>query len=85
MFLLVVASISGAIIASSIIDIHKSYNIWDAKGESQPSLANLLTNKIGPFTFGILRVRGWWIIGHFSFWAAILMVVINFLLKEILT
>ena len=78
-FLLLIAAMSGGVVASSVVDVYQNYGMW--KPES--SLEKFWTTSIGPFKLKWMKAETWWRIEHTAFWIAVLIVVGGFLLKGI--
>jgi len=83
-FLLLIAAMAGAIMASSILDVYQNYKVWEAVADSEKdSLDAFWETPIGPFNFKLMVAKRWWFVEHTAFWAAVLLVVGGFLLKGI--
>ncbi len=84
-FLLLIAAMSGGVVASSILDVYQNYKVWEAVPDSEgDSLDTFWETPIGPFNFKLMVAKRWWFIEHTAFWAAVLLVVGGFLLKGII-
>ncbi|MBK7856663.1 MAG: hypothetical protein IPJ79_18775 [Bacteroidetes bacterium] len=75
-----ISAVSGAIIASSILDMYRNYKFWDV-GTSE----NFWSTKIGPHTYKWLLPKHWAMIEHISFWIGITFAVVSTICKELLS
>src|SRR5262245_54900634 len=78
-FLLLIAPMSGGVVASSVVDVYQNYGVW----KTESSLETFWTTSIGPFKLKCMKAKRWWFIEHTAFWVAVLIVVGGFLLKDI--
>jgi len=78
-FLLLVAAMSGGMVASSVVDVYQDYKTWN----TESGLEAFWTTPIGPFKWLRMKVEYWWFIEHTAFWIAVFIVVGGFLLKGI--
>ena len=78
-FLLLIAAMSGGVVASSIVDVYQNYGLW----KEDAGLEKFWTTAIGPFNGKWMFAKTWWRIEHTAFWIAVLIVVGGFLLKGI--
>jgi len=76
-FLLLIAAMSGGVVASSVVDVYQNYGMW----KTETSLETFWTTEIGPFKLKWMKAKFWWLIEHTAFWIAVLIVVGGFLLK----
>jgi hypothetical protein len=78
-FLLLIAAMSGGVVASSIVDVYRNYGVW----KQDVGLEKFWSTPLGPFKQGWMTAKTWWCIEHTAFWVAVLIVVGGFLLKGI--
>jgi hypothetical protein len=78
-FLLLIAAMSGGVVASSIVDVYQNYGVW----KQDVGLERFWTTRLGPFKRQWMPAKTWWLIEHTAFWVAVLIVVGGFLLKSI--
>ena len=78
-FLLLIAAMSGGVVASSIVDVYQNYGVW----KQDADLKRFWTTHLGPFKMQLMPAKVWWCIEHTAFWVAVLIVVGGFLLKGI--
>ena len=77
--LLLIAAMSGGVVASGIVDVYQNYGVWTQAA----GLERFWTTRLGPFKKQWLPAKTWWLIEHTAFWVAVLIVVGGFLLKGI--
>jgi len=75
--LLLIAAMSGGVVASSMLDVYQNYGIWKSDG----CIDAFWTKRIGPLKLELMSVKKWWLIEHTAFWVAVLIVIGGFLLR----
>jgi len=63
-FLLLVAAMSGGVVASGVVDVYQDYKTWN----TESGLETFWTTQIGPFKWLRMKVKCWWFLNtrHFG-------------------
>jgi hypothetical protein len=76
--LLLTSALCGAVVASSLLDAYKSYGLW-----ADEALGDFWNVKVGPYRWQWMKLKWWGFIEHLTFWAAVLLILVMFAVKNL--